>query len=286
MLKKLVLFGSLSVVFGFGIILWIGGHLCAANPREVGPLPADLVGEAVLITSKSGSELRGWFMPGQNGAGTVILLHSLRGSRLNMLDRARFLARENFSVLLIDFQAHGESPGERVTFGYLESLDAQAAVRYVRERLPHERVGADGISLGGAAIILSDPPLELDAVVLESVYPTFEQAVADRLELNAGWWARGFQPVLTMQLRPRLGFGVDQLQPIACVGKVTAPKLIIAGTRDRHTPLAESQALFDGATEPKEFWAVEGAAHQDLYAYGPSEYERRVVSFLSPHLRH
>jgi len=146
-------------------------------------------------------------------------------------------------------------------------------------------VGVDGTSLGGAATILSDPPLELDAVVLESLYPTFEQAVADRLELSAGWWARGLTPVFTMQLRPRLGFGTDKLQPITCIGRISAPKLIIAGTRDRHTPLAESRALFGAATEPKEFWAVEGAAHQDLSAFAPNEYERRVVSFLSAHLR-
>ena len=82
--------------------------------------------------------------------------------------------------------------------------------------------------------------------------------LADRLELNSGWWARGLTPVLTTQLKPRLGFGTDQLEPISNIGRISAPKLIMARTRDRHTPLAESPALFTAATEPKEFWAVEG----------------------------
>ncbi len=34
-------------------------------------------------------------------------------------------------VLVIAIQAHGESPGDAVTFGHLERLDAAAAVPYV-----------------------------------------------------------------------------------------------------------------------------------------------------------
>jgi hypothetical protein len=30
---------------------------------------------------------------------------------------------------------------------------------------------------------------------------------------------------------------------------------------------------------------VEGAAHVDLYAYNPSDYERKVLTFLNKHLR-
>ena len=42
-------------------------------------------------------------------------------------------------VLLFDFQAHGESTGEHITFGYLER-DAQAAIDFLR-RAPDEKVG-------------------------------------------------------------------------------------------------------------------------------------------------
>lgn len=58
-----------------------------------------------------------------------------------MLDRARFLSAAGFAVLLFDFQAHGESPGEHITFGYLESRDAQAAVEFLRTQAQVERIG-------------------------------------------------------------------------------------------------------------------------------------------------
>ena len=82
------------------------------------------------------------------------MMHGVRANRMSMVERARILHASGFSVLLFDFQAHGESPGKRITFGYLEALDAEAAVAFVRQRLPGERIGAVGTSLGGAAALL------------------------------------------------------------------------------------------------------------------------------------
>jgi len=62
------------------------------------------------------------------------------------------------------------------------------------------------------------------------------------------------------------------------------PKLFIAGAEDQHTTLAESRELFDNASEPKEFWVVSGARHQDLHAFAKAEYERRVLAFFASDL--
>lgn len=261
-----------------------GSLLMAPAPARVGALPPDLAGESVHIQSASGSLLAGWFLPGRVGAGAVVLMHGNRGSRASMLGRARFLNRAGHAVLLFDFQASGESPGPSLTFGYLESRDARAAVEYVRVRLPGERVGVVGVSLGGAAALVADPPLDVDALVLEAAYPTIDQAVANRLSMSYGAWATVLGPALTLQLRPRLGFWSDALRPVDRVALVTAPKLFVAGTEDRHTTMAQSRALFEAACEPKELWAVEGAAHVDLHAFARADYERRVGAFLAAHL--
>src|SRR4029453_18026727 len=100
----------------------------------------------------SGSLLHGWFVPGHHGA--VVLMHGLHASRRSQLSRARLLHDAGYSVLLFDFQAHGESPGNYITFGYLESRDARAAVDYVRRRLPEQKVAVIGQSMGGALLSL------------------------------------------------------------------------------------------------------------------------------------
>ena len=38
------------------------------------------------------------------------------------------------------------------------------------------------------------------------------------------------------------------------------------------------------AAAPKALWAVEGAAHVDLFAHAPAAYQQRVGAFLATHL--
>ncbi len=201
-----------------------------------------------------------------------------------MLERARFLSRAGYAVLLFDFQAHGESAGNHITFGYLESKDAQAAVNFLRSKSPGERIGVIGVSMGGAAALLASPSLEIDAIALEMVYPTIDQAVGDRLAAIFGGWARYLTPLLTWQLKPRLGVSAAELRPIDKVAHLSAPKLFIAGSADKYTTLAESRQMFEAASEPKALWVVNGAGHQDLYRLVGVEYEQRVLDFFSHYL--
>ena len=155
-LAYLALIGVLVV----GLTAWnVGTAAIAPATSVVGPPPADLQAETVVIESASGSRLASWFVPGKPGAGAVLLLQGVRGTRLELIERARFFHRSGFAVLMIDFQATGESPGRAITFGHLESRDARAAYDDLAKRLPEERIGIVGMSLGGAAAILSDPPI-------------------------------------------------------------------------------------------------------------------------------
>jgi fermentation-respiration switch protein FrsA (DUF1100 family) len=217
--------------------------------------------------------------------GAVALMHGFRGNRLGQLDKARFLSRAGYAVLLFDFQAHGESIGAHVTIGHLERHDAQAAVGFLRANCPGEKIGVIGSSMGGAAFLLAEPPLPVDEVVLEAVYPTLEQAVSNRLTMRLGGWASVLTPVLTKQLKPRLGFSADDLRPLDRVGQVTAPKLFIVGEKDVHTTLEESQQLFAAAREPKELWIIKDAPHGNFYTFAPQEYASRVLTFFGKYLR-
>lgn len=134
-------------------------------------------------------------------------------------------------------------------------------------------------------MLLAAPPLKVDAMVLEMVYPTVTQAVTDRLTMRLGSWARILSPLITWQLRPRLGITADDLRPIDHVGQITAPKLFIAGAEDRHTTIEESRQLFSAAVEPKQLWVVIGARHQDLHSFAILEYEKTVLAFFGKALR-
>jgi len=202
-----------------------------------------------------------------------------------MLGRASFLSKAGYSVLLFDFQAHGESPGKQITIGYLESRDAKASVEFMKKNCPSEKIGMIGLSMGGAAAVLAFPALEVDAMALEMVYPDIERATADRMERYLGVWARSLASLLLMQLPLRAGIGKAELRPIDRVGTIKVPKLFIAGAKDNHTKLDESRELFAAASEPKEFWVVEEAAHIDVHQIAKEEYERRILDFFEKRLR-
>ena len=138
--------------------------------------------------------------------------------------------------------------------------------------------------MGGAAALLGPSPLPVQALVLESVYPTIDDAVRDRLGAWLGPLGRAIRESVMAWLLPRDGVTATDLRPIDRIGAQTAPLLLLAGTEDPYTPLAKARALFARARAPKAMWEVEGAAHEDLHAFAGAEYERRVGGFLERHL--
>lgn len=285
--RWLRILGTLSfAAFLLGLIfVWnIGSVLVASSNHPVASPPPDLHAESVEFPSASGATIHGWLVAGQTNRGAIILMHGVHSDRRSMLARTEWLSRLGYAVLLFDFQAHGESLGTNTTFGFLESRDATAAVNFVREKFPGKKIGVIGVSMGAAAALLAEPPLPVDALVLEASFPTIHDATTDRMRERFGFLGRLATPLLTCQLKPRLGIGLDDLKPIDRAGKITAPKFFIAGAADPLTTAAESRALFAAAAEPKQFWLVAGAAHVDIHAFARAEYERRVLEFLEPRL--
>jgi len=284
-LRKIIVALAAMLVISLCSVWLEGIELTKAAPQKIGELPPDLNGSSVQFQSESGAMIRGWFLPGQPGSGAVALMHGVRSNRLSMLDRARFFSRAGYAVLLFDFQSHGESDGSNITFGSLESKDAQAAIQFLRSNAPGEKIGVVGVSMGGAAAVLATPRLDVDALVIEMVYPSIDEAVNNRLTMRLGRWSRVLTPLLELELRTRLGISANDLRPIDHVGSLTTPKLFIAGSKDIHTTLEESQRLYDTASDPKEFWIIQSAAHVDLHNAAKIEYEHRLLEFFGKHLR-
>lgn len=279
-----VLIVTATVVLGAVSAIALGEYLARPRQSSIGPPPPDLAMQSVSMNSASGSTLYGWFIAGDAGRGGILLVHGLGADRRQMLARARFLNRAGYAALMIDLQAHGESAGKQVTFGYLESRDVEAALAYLRERLGNQPVGAIGVSLGGASIVLSAMQPEADAVVLEAVFPTFAEAVENRISMRVGSWGRHLSQLLLWQVKPRLRVEPARLSPISRISSVESALLLIYGSRDRRTTPEQSRRLFERAAQPKALWQVEGARHEDFHAYDRAGYEARVLRFFERHL--
>jgi uncharacterized protein len=268
------------VLAGLVISWFVAGALIAPAPGIVGEPPSDLPVTAFAVESDSGATIQGWHVQAENSRGVVVLLHGIRGSRVGMLTRARFLYELGYSSVLIDLQAHGESRGEYITAGHLEQHDARAAVEYARREHPNEPIGLIGVSLGGAAALLASP-LNIDAMVVESVYTDIGDAIHNRVAARLGALADIPSALLRMQLSPRLGISPSQLRPIDHIADVGCPVFIVSGMEDLHTTKSDTEALFERAIEPKELWLMQGAAHVDLLEYSTEDYEQRIADFFN-----
>lgn len=274
-----------GLIFVTGSVAWtVGTGFVQPYQRAIGSAPADLHASTVLIPSASGSLLHGWFAEAPGGKAAIALFHGIHSSRLAMLTRARLFRQAGYSVLLIDFQGNGESPGQQVTFGYRESKDVEASIAWLHQRLPQARVGAIGVSMGGAALALAKHPLKLDAVVLESAYSTIDRAVENRVVSNMGVLGEAVWPLLTVQLEPRVGIRTSDLRPIDHLADVGCPILIAGGAADRYTVASETEHMYAAAHSPKEFWLVPKADHVDLQHFAPEDYQKHVFAFLNRYL--
>lgn len=267
------------------IALGVGELLSRPARRPVGNPPEDLAAQAVSIAAPGDTTVSGWFSPGIPGRGAILLLHGVRTDRRSMLGRARLLRQQGYAVLLVDLPAHGESTGDRITFGVREAEGVRAALEFLRRQVPDERIGVMGVSLGAASLVLARPSPPPDAVVLESMFPSLREAVSDRLEQRMGALGPWFAPLLLLQAPFRLGIREEQARPIDAIASLGCPVLIAHGTVDRHTTLAEAQRIVAAAREPKEFWAVDDAGHVDLLVHRPEHYKERVLPFLERFLR-
>ncbi len=263
---------------------WLLGSELVQPAIHPVPLPIGFAAQQVTIPSQ-GHAIAGWWIDNHANTPVVLLLPGIRADRSSMASRATVLRTRGFSVLLIDLQAHGETPGDKITLGWRESRDVEAALGWLKSRFPGRRIGAIGCSLGGASILLGHQPAGFDAIVLEAVYPRIGRAVENRIRLRVGALAPLLTPLLLAQIPLRLHISPHDLEPIRHIADVGAPVLIAAGSRDEHTTLGESEELYGTAVQPKQLWVVDGARHQDFLAYDPAGYEAHVIEFLVQYLR-
>jgi len=137
------------------------------------------------------------------------------------------------------------------------------------------------MSLGGAAALLALPPLKVEAMILEAVYPTVERATENRLRLYLSPLGALGAPLLLIQLGPRIGVSAWDLSPVERIADVRCPILIIGGAGDRHTTPADTRLLFARARGRKELWLIPDVGHVDFHRARRAEYEQRILAFLS-----
>ncbi len=269
--------------WGAGVILYPPKKA----PMNVFPELFGLKAEKVSFQTRDGLTLKGWFIPSAKGdPRTILMCHGWGDNKGFLLERTHFMADPGeFNLFYFDNRAHGESEGEITTIGFLETIDFEAALRYLKEHRPQSlaRLGVFGMSMGAAVAVMAMPDHpELKAAVLESPFPSYRNVVRR--------WAWNnlrvpYFPLVVMALfflKIRVGDPrVDQYSPVRFIKKIAPrPLFLIGGSEDKLMPEHDVRELHAAAEEPKQIWFVPGADHGRCHEASPLEYETRVIEFF------
>jgi len=239
----------------------------------------------VELVAEDGVRLAAWFVPPvQASSAAVVIVHGLGGNLGSLLPTAAILHNHDYTVLLLDLRAHGESEGEFKSYGYYEALDVLAAVDYLvtDQGILAARVGLMGHSLGGAAVIRAASLRQTPhALIVVSTYQSLQAAIDDAFDDIAALPSWPFAPIMTWAAERRLGLDRELLDLTRMLeGMTPRPALLIHGTADEILPLYHHQALCQAAAWAT-CWAVPGMGHESPARFDPEAYEERMIGFLN-----
>lgn len=253
-------------------------------PAYLVPPDFGLPSQDISLQTRDGAELKGWFIPSEESRGIIICLHGYPANKSDILTVVSFLYPD-FSLLLFDFRAHGESGGKITYFGLKEFLDVEAAIRFIKSRDADKdkKIGIWGYSLGGSVGILASARYgEIDALVTDSAFANFPEMVTHYYK-NLGPLKYVFSVLSRLLGRYVLKADFTENSPEYFIDRIKSPILIIHSKEDDFVPYEHAERLFMRAPEPKELLAVEGV-HLGLDRAFTGEYQDAVKEFFHKYL--
>lgn len=152
-------------------------------PKSKDTLTADGSFQPVLLKTDEGLLIKAWLASADSSKGTVILFHGHGSSASKMTPEAMAFKAMGYSVMLVDFRAHGNSEGNTCTIGYTETEEVKLAYNNIRQR-NEKNIILWGISMGAATVCAAVPQygLKPQKIILEMPFGTLHEAAGDALE--------------------------------------------------------------------------------------------------------
>jgi uncharacterized protein len=244
--------------------------------------------EDVEFSASDGTKLSGWWVPVENGRGSVVLVHGLNRSRIEHVKKVPFLHARGWNVLLFDLRHHGESEGDRASFGWFERLDVSSGVAEARRRA-FGPVAAWGVSLGAASTMLAAAEDQgIAGVVCDSTYRSLDDTLRHHLSIvrRLRPWLRPLPTGLLSDemlfwVRRKGGFDTASVDILAAARRMgDRPVLFVSNAGDRRMPTEIAFELKAAAGPRARVLVVPGHSHGGAYREGTAAYESAVGALL------
>jgi pimeloyl-ACP methyl ester carboxylesterase len=261
-------------------------HIALNNPAD---------GEAIKVpVGPPEATLAAWMLspPADRPCrGTILLLHGILADHGWVRNTAHVLQDAGYRAVMVDLRGHGESTGEHITFGVVESRDLVQLTTWLQQRgLAGDTVGVYGVSYGAStAIEYSAIDPRVTAVVAVAPFATLAE--------EAPHFGRTLLPVPGLFLSDQeytavladagklAGFDPSQASPLAAITHTHARVLLMHGDLDAITPLRNSVELHDAAPTMSELHVLKARGHLIASLDMPGEVSDAARAWFDAHLQ-
>lgn len=262
MVKIALLLAGAAILF-FGYIKYIENHAIYFPEKEIKTSPSEigLPFEEIFLQTKDKIRIAGWYIPGNPGKNTVLILHGNAGNIADRLEKIELLAKLGVNVFIVDYRGYGKSSGRPCERGFY--LDARAAYDYlVREK----KIGPDkiilyGESIGGAVAVKLASEAKVAGLIIEGAFSS----------------GRDLAGVIYPFL-PSFIFA-DSYNSNSRVGLVEAPILVMHSRQDEVVPYRLAEKLFNSIPDRKTFVELKGS-HNGAFLQSAGKYTSSIKEFI------
>jgi fermentation-respiration switch protein FrsA (DUF1100 family) len=229
-----------------------------ASPEAHGIHP-----EEIWLSASDGIRLNAHFLSQPESRNVLLWFHG-NAENIGMgIEHLAVLSRLGVNVLEVDYRGYGKSEGSPDETGVYR--DAEASYQYLvaSRHFAPENIFIYGHSLGGAVAVELAARRPCGGLIVESSFTSVPEMARHIYRLPLAVYI------------PHSRF--DSLAKIV---RVKAPVLIIHGRGDRAVPFSMGRRLYEAANEPKTFFPVDGAGHDDPYQVGGDAYLNVFSSFI------
>jgi fermentation-respiration switch protein FrsA (DUF1100 family) len=304
---------ALVIVFPFAVHLYIVVHYIPVVVRIFQEKPIFIMpfgepaehAEEITLTTPDGLALKACYLKaGKPRKGVLLFGLEFGSNRWACVPYCEFLRKAGYDIFTFEMRGQGKSPAQQ---GYeplqwvtdFEVTDFRTAITYLKERADKDSrgIGLFGLSKGASAglmVAAQDDFVRCFAVdgafaSITTMVPYMKQWV--RIYTSMPWLVP-LIPDWYLRLAGRISMRrIEKMRHChfpaleSFMAKLAPrPLLMIHGGADNYIKPDMARALFDLAGEPKEFWLVTNAKHNQSFYLAGEEYKTRVLAFFDRHI--
>lgn len=237
--------------------------------------------EKIKLRTNNNLSIDGWYGSVDSAKGCVIFFHGISNNKALFLNEAREFRSWGYNVLLIDFRAHGKSEGEKSSFGYKETDEAEKAFQFAQIK-GNKNIILYGSSLGSVVIMeaMAEKKIAPAAIIADMPFGSLQDHLKARARV-LGFPAQPFAFLVTLWIGIENGYNGFALQTREYSKKINCPVLLQYGDEDMYVTQKEISSIYQNLNGPGKKLAVyTGANHESFLNYDPIRWQKNVGSFL------